>query len=72
MLNINKLLFENIGFILMVIYKFVIICYLCLMNSGFPLHLNVTDFPSGMSASLTSILAKAKTSAEAAMDLIKT
>ena len=38
------------------------------MNSGLPRHLNVTDLPSGMSASLISILARAKTSAAAAMD----
>lgn len=38
------------------------------MNSGLPRHLKVTDLPSGMSDSLISILAKAKTSAAAAMD----
>lgn len=38
------------------------------MNRGFPRHLKVTDFPSGISCSLISILAKAKTSAAAAID----
>lgn len=38
------------------------------MNRGFPLHLKVTFLPSGISASLTSILAIANTSAEAAME----
>lgn len=36
-----------------------------------PLHLKVTDFPSGMSPNLTSILAKASTSAEALIELMK-
>lgn len=38
------------------------------MNSGLPRHLKVTDFPSGISASLISILANASTSAAAAME----
>lgn len=38
------------------------------MNSGLPRHLKVTDLPSGMSVSLISILARANTSAAAAMD----
>lgn len=38
------------------------------MKSGFPLHLKVTDLPSGMSESLISILAKASTSAAADME----
>lgn len=42
--------------------------HLCLMKSGFPLHLKVKLFPSGISESLTSILANAKTSAEALID----
>jgi len=37
------------------------------MKRGFPLHLKVTLFPSGISESLISILARAKTSAEALM-----
>ena len=41
--------------------------YLCLRKSGFPLHLNVTDFPKGMVFKSISILAKAKTSLEADM-----
>lgn len=39
--------------------------YLCRIKSGLPRHLKVTLFPSGMSASLISILARAKTSADA-------
>lgn len=39
------------------------IIYIFLNNS--PLHLKVTDFPSGISASLISIFAKANTSAVA-------
>ena len=35
------------------------------MKSGFPLHLKVIAFPSGISARLISILAMAKTSADA-------
>lgn len=42
--------------------------HLCLTNSGLPLHLKVTDFPSGISSSLISIFAKARTSALADMD----
>lgn len=38
------------------------------MNSGLPRHLKVTDLPSGISDSLISILARAKTSAAAAID----
>lgn len=40
------------------------------INNGFPRHLNVTDLPSAMSESLISILAKAKTSAEALIELM--
>lgn len=32
--------------------------YLCLINNGFPLHLKVTFFPSGISPNLISILAE--------------
>ena len=38
----------------------------CRMKSGFDRHLTVRFFPSGMSLSLTSILAKASTSADGA------
>merc|ERR1719499_2289472 len=35
------------------------------MNRGFPLHLKTMFFPSGISERLTSILARANTSADA-------
>lgn len=40
-------------------------------EEGLPRHLNVTDLPSGISASLISILAMANTSAEALIDPMK-
>ncbi len=44
---------------------------LCLRKRGFPLHLMVTHFPTGMSFRLTSILANANTSFEADMLKLK-
>lgn len=44
--------------------------YLCLINNGLPRHLKVTLLPSGMSPSLTSIFASARTSAVALIELI--
>lgn len=41
----------------------------CRINSGLPRHLKVTFLPSGMSANLTSILARASTSADALIEL---
>lgn len=49
--------------------NFSINLYLCLINNGLPRHLKVTLLPSGMSPSLTSILASARTSADALIEL---
>jgi hypothetical protein len=53
-------------------YKWGFYCislYLCLINKGLPRHLKVTLLPSGISSSLISILASARTSADALIEL---